>query len=43
MSMIPPAKYQPQLDTFFRLLTAKEISSKPLNNMDMLNRILKTA
>ena len=43
MSMIPPARYQPQLETFFRLLTAKEISNKPLNSIDILNRILKTA
>ena len=41
--MTPPARYQPQLDTLWRLLTAKAISSKPLTSIEMLNKILNAA
>ncbi len=41
--MTPPARYQPQLDTLWRLLTAKAISSKPLTSIEMLNKMLNAA
>lgn len=40
---MPPARYQPQLDTLRRLLTAKDISNRPLTSMEMLNKMLNAA
>ena len=36
----PLARYQPQLEIFFLLVTAKRISNVPLTNMDTLNKTL---